>query len=59
MIDEIEKRAKYLFNKVTLDKRKPSETELKNLLIEPEDSENLMMVPFMDVFKDFIRFLYT
>jgi len=55
LIDEVEKRAKELFNKVVLEKRKPTETELKNLLITPEEPVLQRNKSFMSVFGEFIE----
>lgn len=54
-IDEVEAQAKVLFNKVTKEKRKPSDFELTNLLNIPEESALLKSTSFMDVFSDFIE----
>lgn len=55
MIDEVERKAKELFNTVVLEKRKPSETELNNLLVTPEEPVIQKTTSFMDVFKEFIE----
>jgi integrase len=54
-IDDVESQAKILFNKVTKERRKPSEFELTNLLNIPEESDLLKSTSFMDVFGDFIE----
>ena len=54
-INEVEAQAKELFNKVTKEKRKPSEFELKNLLKTPDEVAVLKSTSFMDVFDDFIE----
>jgi integrase len=54
-IDEVESQAKILFNKVTKERRKPSEFELTNLLNIPEESALLKSTSVMDVFDDFIE----
>jgi hypothetical protein len=54
-IDDVETQAKLLFNKVTKERRKPSEFELTNLLNIPEESDLLKSTSFMDVFSDFIE----
>jgi len=54
-IDDVESQAKLLFNKVTKERRKPSEFELTNLLNIPEESALLKSNSFMDVFSDFIE----
>ena len=54
-IDEVETQAKALFNKVTKEKRKPSEFEIKNLLNTPDETAVLKSTSFMDVFGDFIE----
>jgi len=54
-IDDVESQAKLLFNKVTKERRKPSEFELTNLLNIPEESALLKSTSFMDVFDDFIE----
>jgi len=54
-IDDVEAQARLLFNKVTKERRKPSEFELTNLLNIPEESSVLKSTSFMDVFSDFIE----
>lgn len=54
-IDEVESQAKLLFNKVTKERRKPSDFELTNLLNIPEVSTVLKSTSVMDVFSDFIE----
>ena len=54
-IDDVESQARILFNKVTKQRRKPSEFELKNLLNVPEASNVLKSTSLMDVFSDFIE----
>lgn len=54
-IDEVETQAKDLFNKVTKEKRRPTESELKNLLYTPDETVMLKSTAFMDVFDDFIK----
>ncbi|MGA2406092.1 MAG: site-specific integrase [Bacteroidales bacterium] len=54
-IDEVESQAKLLFNKVTKERRNPSEFELTNLLNIPEVSTVLKSTSVMDVFSDFIE----
>ncbi|MGD9977709.1 MAG: tyrosine-type recombinase/integrase [Bacteroidales bacterium] len=55
LIDEIEFKAKELFNKTIKEKRKPSEFELNNLLIKPQEEAILKSTSFLDVFSDFIE----
>ncbi|BDX37050.1 integrase [Tenuifilaceae bacterium CYCD] len=55
LIDEIEFKAKELFNKTIKEKRKPSEFELTNLLIKPQEEAILKSSSFLDVFSDFIE----
>ena len=54
-IDDVESQAKILFNKVTKERRKPSEFELTNLLNTPEVSTVLKSTSVMEVFSDFIE----
>jgi integrase len=54
-IDEVESQARILFNKVTKERRKPSDFELTNLLNIPEVSTVLKSTSVMDVFDDFIE----
>ena len=54
-IDDVESQARILFNKVTKERRKPSEFELTNLLNIPEVSTVLKSTSVMDVFSDFIE----
>jgi integrase len=54
-IDDVESQARLLFNKVTKERRKPSEFELTNLLNIPEESALLKSTSVMDVFDDFIE----
>jgi len=54
-IDDVEAQARLLFNKVTKERRKPSEFELTNLLNIPEESSVLKSTSFMEVFSDFIE----
>lgn len=55
LIDEIEANSKKLFNQTVKEKRKPSESELKNLLIKPDKIAVLKSTSFMEVFSDFIE----
>lgn len=55
LIDEIEFKAKELFNKTIKEKRKPSEFELNNLLIKPQEEAVLKSTSFLDVFSEFIE----
>jgi len=54
-IDDVESQARLLFNKVTKERRKPSDFELTNLLNIPEASNVLKSTSLMDVFSDFIE----